>query len=1043
MSDAGSDADSEFDLDNFLAAVDGSISVDFDACPNGWAPVNTSELACTLGIDDVDSFLLLHARKEQEKVMQRILQRLPGRIRSPKNVPAFQHIQIWLSSQVLSPMLAFINRFIDGLKVTGPELLAFVAMELDLAFYQCSPSRYFSSAKFVKRAGCPSHERYIAILKALGGRHKQRDVDEWEAPLTHDPDVAHVLDIVRRLCASIGFVPDWSIISADDDHLRLSSHAQVDAAGLQYQKNPVKGAGVVHHSMVSVTSGLYLGGHVAARNETVSDCMEVLSRSLSGASVASNAVIPNIIARDRGYNGDETRRTALAQGSDVVGTTKRSRSLPFTFGQVPGKSQTSISESGSRCAYWAVRRYDNGRQVYLLAYRTGIGRVVMCETTLPRAAPGTWTFVSCNRCDRPLAPSPHPLLSMFEAELILQLTISQRTPDWFLLRHFRITGTGSAASYCFIAKLARNDPDFEIDPETKRVLDLLAIQYGRPEADRGEGRADRTFTEEDLRAMTNDTLKDHCRAKGLRLGGKKEDLVKRLMEHGTGGSGCGQFRRIEAALMSTWFMAPLKKDHLKIGSLNETNVEHGIRQFVERHGSGLKVVCHKQYGLLCHRRQHEAAFSPDLVAVLHCPQRGAFLSGMEFKTRTSRDTLQTDEALSRVVGAFCRVNVSTDAALFRTAVPNRSYRGQLIHDMSCGGLDDWLFCISSTTRIIRVVHVQINVEDRACYLSSLSFIRERYLMWIYGDEPVPKFDEDEFGHAIDDVTVRQTLQLWRTVTAVVMERGQPLPKGKHILPSLVALWNRIKGGVDVYSRYLKNLHSRHSSLNPVQAIWLRIVMTLVYNAYQSHTMCQVNDFLTNEQACQTFHAYRRARKDQVSFGEFVEAISDEIPKLSVDVLHVGVPVAEDGESVGDDDRHGDITFAYNKREKFYQVPSLVAKRMNKRLKHQQSSLHGKRLTCLVCCSRVHDGTTPHLGRLGFKTSWACSVCDVPLCRKKRYNGSSCFELFHTRLEAYPCCDSAEVPSVQGHSNRAPPPTRRREDPQQPNHRSRTRSMSAD
>ncbi|SPR01327.1 unnamed protein product (mitochondrion) [Plasmodiophora brassicae] len=548
MSDAGSDADSEFDLDNFLAAVDGSISVDFDACPNGWAPVNTSELACTLGIDDVDSFLLLHARKEQEKVMQRILQRLP----------------------VLSPMLAFINRFIDGLKVTGPELLAFVAMELDLAFYQCSPSRYFSSAKFVKRAGCPSHERYIAILKALGGRHKQRDVDE-------------------RLCASIGFVPDWSIISADDDHLRLSSHAQVDAAGLQYQKNPVKGAGVVHHSM---------------------------------------------------------------------------------------------------------------------------------------------------------------------------------------------------------------------------------------------------------------------------------------------------FRRIEAALMSTWFMAPLKKDHLKIGSLNETNVEHGIRQFVERHGSGLKVVCHKQYGLLCHRRQHEAAFSPDLVAVLHCPQRGAFLSGMEFKTRTSRDTLQTDEALSRVVGAFCRVNVSTDAALFRTAVPNRSYRGQLIHDMSCGGLDDWLFCISSTTRIIRVVHVQINVEDRACYLSSLSFIRERYLMWIYGDEPVPKFDEDEFGHAIDDVTVRQTLQLWRTVTAVVMERGQPLPKGKHILPSLVALWNRIKGGVDVYSRYLKNLHSRHSSLNPVQAIWLRIVMTLVYNAYQSHTMCQVNDFLTNEQACQTFHAYRRARKDQVSFGEFVEAISDEIPKLA-------------------------------------------------------------------------------------------------------------------------------------------------------------------
>ncbi|CEP00531.1 Uncharacterized protein PBTT_01213 [Plasmodiophora brassicae] len=214
------------------------------------------------------------------------------------------------------PMLAFINRFADGLKATGPGLLAFVAVELDLAFYQCTPSRYFPSAKFVncKRAGCPGHERYTAILKALGGRHKQRDVGDWKVPLTHDQDVAHVLDIVRRLCASIGFVPDWSIISADDDHLRWSSNAQVDVAGLQYQKNPVKGAGVVH-SMVSVTSGLYLGGHVAARNETVADCMETLSRSLARASMASNAVISNIIARDRGYNGDETRRAALAQGS--------------------------------------------------------------------------------------------------------------------------------------------------------------------------------------------------------------------------------------------------------------------------------------------------------------------------------------------------------------------------------------------------------------------------------------------------------------------------------------------------------------------------------------------------------------------------------------------------------------------------------------------------------------------------------------------------------------------------------------------------------
>ncbi|KAF1787934.1 hypothetical protein GQ600_15186 [Phytophthora cactorum] len=48
-----------------------------------------------------------------------------------------------------------------------------------------------------------------------------------------------------------------------------------------------------------------------------------------------------------------------------------------------------------------------------------------------------------------------------------------------------------------------------------------------------------------------------------------------------------------------------------------------------------------------------------------------------------------------------------------------------------------------------------------------------------------------------------------------------------------------KGGIDVYSRYLTNLKSRHLHLPPLAAIWLRPLTTLVYNAYQSSQLLHV------------------------------------------------------------------------------------------------------------------------------------------------------------------------------------------------------------
>ncbi|OWZ09086.1 hypothetical protein PHMEG_00018266 [Phytophthora megakarya] len=112
---------------------------------------------------------------------------------------------------------------------------------------------------------------------------------------------------------------------------------------------------------------------------------------------------------------------------------------------------------------------------------------------------------------------------------------------------------------------------------------------------------------------------------------------------------------------------------------------------------------------------------------------------------------------------------------------------------------------------------------------------DTWLGWIYNpDTSVPNFNTEDLGHCVDMATLKQLLSLW-----IVEDRGQPLPPAKHILPTVIAKWNKVKGGIDVYSRYLKTVKARHLHLGPLAAIWMRILITMVYNAYQSMQILQV------------------------------------------------------------------------------------------------------------------------------------------------------------------------------------------------------------
>ena len=366
---------------------------------------------------------------------------------------------------------------------------------------------------------------------------------------------------------------------------------------------------------------------------------------------------------------------------------------------------------------------------------------------------------------------------------------------------------------------------------------------------------------------------------------------------------------------------------------------------------------------------------------------------------------------------------------FASSIPDTSCRCQLLHGMASGGLDNALYVVASLRQIIRVVRIRISPLIRGQYLSVLGDLGRKHLDWIE-DGVVPPMEFKAGSHAVDQHSVQTTLDLWIAMTNMIFSRRRPLPAGRHLLPEIVASWNRGKGPIDVYSRFQKNSKSAHSRLGPVGAIWMRLIMTTVYNAYHSFNLSRTAAFLASNE-CESFKQFQRIRARQPPFRQFCQLLAIDLTVTVSSALDYSTSDS-DSENESADDEDGsqpEAVIIYNTRDAFFSVPSLIALRQNRRIAHDPSSSRRQR-SCVWCCRLDHSapatGSQKHC-RHGRKTTWICSACGVPLCKVNRYNGQSCFVLFHEADTLFdPCCTEAqEHLTVRPHNNRAlpPPPSR--------------------
>ena len=127
-----------------------------------------------------------------------------------------------------------------------------------------------------------------------------------------------------------------------------------------------------------------------------------------------------------------------------------------------------------KVAYWAVKG-TGSRQQFALAYRSGLGRVVSMHTTDLAFGPGKYTLITRHGRNAQIkyADEDNIVITylMEETSPLILLTESQRTPELFLLRKFRIIGTGSYGVWKLLSHLSADN----LDQNMEAVIRILSM----------------------------------------------------------------------------------------------------------------------------------------------------------------------------------------------------------------------------------------------------------------------------------------------------------------------------------------------------------------------------------------------------------------------------------------------------------------------------------------------------------------------------------------------------------------------------------------
>ena len=112
-------------------------------------------------------------------------------------------------------------------------------------------------------------------------------------------------------------------------------------------------------------------------------------------------------------------------------------------------------------------------------------------------------------------------------------------------------------------------------------------------------------------------------------------------------------------------------------------------------------------------------------------------------------------------------------------------------------------------QIIYIAMVSFEDEDLDTYADIIDTTWERYANW---EDTMPTLRRG-WRHARNAEMVKLALLLRRGLRELVDRCGSALPAAVYLKPSVAALWNFLKIGIDVFTAHMKNIR-RHKVWTP-------------------------------------------------------------------------------------------------------------------------------------------------------------------------------------------------------------------------------------
>ena len=802
----------------------------------------------TVEYDKAQTYMKQIAEEEMKVVIQKLQQAMETEDPSLKDM-----LKMWLGPYIkfLWKTCNLMARKLNKGKIDIFDIKNFMKVELSCMFLNTSPTNLFAKefkdayAFFVRGL---SYERYKEVLNLMD-----------QSPYDTNPGEVDklIVDMENQLkICSICYVEDVSIIAIDDDKIKATKRL-ARSLGL-VAKKIAKSFGPVAHCAVSVVTQLFLGSVLEKQGLTVDDCVQDLLTRFTDKSHFKFVNMTNTITRDRGYTYRSSTATMLGLGAEVHGTRKRENNFPFVFGKRPKENQKWIPEQGYAATYWAKARVKAGAREASL---TGCAsrknsRVTLLESSLPACQPGFYTYIRNPMKDE----EKHPIENESSADdkektkndfhriltnsNLVYLTEAQASPEWFTLRLFRITSSVAAN---MIKRIWTSMQDLEED-QLQSIANLRTIIHDE-NIDKAPEEIEVT---KELKLYKLPQLKEIAKnnLEGSFSTMNKSNLIEKLteeimqgnlsMEQVKTGSPINHSGETDFdILLKCWFMRPFSSKGLYIGKVNEDRVKKLFltKAFAD---AKLQLLSLKEMGLVVNKAVSKYfATSVDGLISYKDEYGHVRMALLEIKTRSGANSIGKIKEIRRLFGLY--VECDSKTSNLHKLVPDEQYRVQLLHHCSVFNVFNIFYIESTVNRIVYMAQITYTADELFAYQNGfiLPLVKDKIepLVKLIVQDKEPPADT-RFGWAVDWYTVCQNYFLSEKLYRIATDEGQ-LVRANSILPTIVHMWNYLKGGVDIYSRYVSNLPNPHRQLKLIGRLNIRVFMTLLH---QSNTTFKLFEY---------------------------------------------------------------------------------------------------------------------------------------------------------------------------------------------------------